>query len=320
MAFNGPVTVTKDGLECSGELGRCNGALGQGGWRFWSGLERLQDKAGFMSGPGACRLHKKHCVTHRGVRMQIRLIQARQSDHWQFLAYKTLLRAGIKWPAQRGFSLVQLRQGMAWLNAQQQRLQPVRQGQSTRIHQVPCELHRPSTGESGARVMLYVHGGAFFAGSPATHRGLCGQLAELGRMSVVVPDYRLAPEHPFPAALDDLERVYQGLLLQGWRADQIVVAGDSAGGGLSVMLAQRLRDAGQALPCCLLLLSPYVDYTFAQSSHTLRASRDPMLSVSVLKRGIAGLLGQQPLTARQLSPVFADLSGLPPLCIQVGSE
>jgi hypothetical protein len=123
MAFNGPVTVTKDGLECSGELGRCNGALGQGGWRFWSGLERLQDKAGFMSGPGACRLHKKHCVTHRGVRMQIRLIQARQSDHWQFLAYKTLLRAGIKWPAQRGFSLVQLRQGMAWLNAQQQRLQ-----------------------------------------------------------------------------------------------------------------------------------------------------------------------------------------------------
>ena len=137
-------------------------------------------------------------------------------------------------------------------------------------------------------------------------------VAELAH--IVVPSVQGAP------ADENVGGALQGLLLQGWRADQIVVAGDSAGGGLSVMLAQRLRDAGQALPCCLLLLSPYVDYTFAQSSHTLRASRDPMLSVSVLKRGIAGLLAQQPLTARQLSPVFADLSGLPPLCIQMGSE
>lgn len=252
--------------------------------------------------------------------MQKRVIKARQSDRWQFLAYKLMLRTALKLPSQQAFSLAQLRQGMEWMNDQMQRWLPPMRVKPVFLDGVRCERHESDTLSDQGRILLYVHGGAFFAGSPITHRVLASQLAHMAQMPVVVPDYRLAPEYEFPAPLMDIHTVFEALIAQGYRADQIVVAGDSAGAGLALMLAQRLKAVGQALPCCLLLISPYVDYTFSQTSHQAQSGQDPMLSVKVLKRGIEALIGSQDIQPEKISPLFGDLCGLPPLCMQVGTE
>lgn len=253
--------------------------------------------------------------------MSKRVITASPVEQLWFAPCRLMLKTSLKWPAQQPFGLVQLRRGMGWMSEQMGRLMPRHTVRPVFLDGVACERHDSDIPSQQGRVMLYLHGGAFFAGSPATHRALCAQLAHAAQMPVVVPDYRLAPEYPFPAALMDVYSVYQALREQGYRADQIVVAGDSAGGGLALMLAQKLRIQAQPMPSCLLLLSPYLDYTFAQRSHQERAGREAMLSVAVLQRGIEALQGESGgPSAAELSPLSGDLSGLPPLCIQVGTE
>ena len=136
------------------------------------------------------------------------------------------------------------------------------------------------------RVLLYLHGGGYTIGSPRSHRALVAHLAASAGRPAFTLDYRLAPEHPFPAAVDDAEAAYHALLRAGFRATDIAVAGDSAGGGLAVSLALRLRDHGVALPACLALISPWADLTLSDPS-TRNDRRDVLLRTAWLERSAA---------------------------------
>lgn len=177
-----------------------------------------------------------------------------------------------------------------------------------------------AAGTAAARTILYLHGGGYVIGSPATHRGLAERLSKAAGARVLVVDYRLAPEHPFPAAVEDATAAYRWLLASGVTAGDIAVAGDSAGGGLTVATLVALRDAGDALPAAGVCLSPWVDMEGIGESMTTRAELDPM----VQQEGILGMASmylqgadpRSPLAA----PLYADLHGLPPLLVQVGTS
>jgi epsilon-lactone hydrolase len=181
---------------------------------------------------------------------------------------------------------------------------------------VSGETHVPAGAPAGP-ALLYLHGGGYCIGSPASVRGLTSALAAASGLAVHVPDYRLAPEHPCPAAFEDARAVYDALARQ---ARTIVLAGDSAGGGLALALAQALRDARARLPAALLLISPWTDLACASASHVERASRDPLLSPAGLRRWGACYAGAGAVSDPRCSPLRGDLSGLPPALIQVGSE
>ncbi len=184
---------------------------------------------------------------------------------------------------------------------------------------VPGEWLAPAEAVPG-RVVLYLHGGGYVLGSPTTHRGLAGRLALAGRTRVLLIDYRLAPEHPFPAALDDALTSYRFLLEQGCDLRQIVIGGDSAGGGLALATALALRDRGEPLPAALFIISPWTDLTFSGESIHARADRDPLLQPNSSDWLVDVYANGHPLTHPYISPLFADLHGLPPVFIQVGSE
>lgn len=168
-----------------------------------------------------------------------------------------------------------------------------------------------------SRVVLYFHGGAYLIGSSTTHRGMTGHLAKTSGCQVIAPDYRLAPEHPFPAGLDDAESVYLALLEQGFSPENIAVAGDSAGGGLALALALQLRDKQLPLPSSLTVFSPWTDVT-QQDLYTPEC--EPVLQSEWTSKAAKLYAGDEPLTNPLISPVFGDFSGLPPLLIQVGSQ
>jgi len=173
---------------------------------------------------------------------------------------------------------------------------------------------------SNKRVLLHLHGGAFFAGSSNTHRAMASELAARCHATLYMLDYRRAPEHAYPAALDDALNAYHALLGQGWMPEQIFLAGDSGGCAHVLSLATALRDQGSPLPAGLILLSPFVDLTLSLPSVTHNAKRDPMLSANILKRGADAYRGKLALNDPRISPLFAPLHDLPPLLIQVGSE
>lgn len=183
----------------------------------------------------------------------------------------------------------------------------------------PAEWLVPAGADEG-RVVLYFHGGAYVLGSPQSHRHLAAALGESAAAAVLVPDYRLAPEHPFPAAVDDALAAYHWLLGVGVAPVRVAVAGDSAGGGLALALLLRLREAGEPLPAAGVLVSPWADLTCASGSHTHRAAADPVLRSEELRRMAELYLGGADAHAPLASPVFADLQGLPPLLVQVGSD
>jgi acetyl esterase/lipase len=184
---------------------------------------------------------------------------------------------------------------------------------------VPSDWLEPDEVEPG-RAILYLHGGAYVICSPTTHRGLTGRIACTARSHVLAIDYRLAPEHPFPAALDDALAAYHWLLEQGHAPEHIAIGGDSAGGGLTLATALSLRDNHEPLPAALFLISPWTDLTFSGDSIRARAHRDPILSDNGDGWLINAYAGATPLAHPYISPVFGDPSGLPPTLIQVGSE
>jgi acetyl esterase/lipase len=167
--------------------------------------------------------------------------------------------------------------------------------------------------------LLYLHGGGYFACSPCTHRPITGAYAQLG-FSVFVPAYRLAPEHPYPAALDDATAAWSGLLARGYAAKTLALSGDSAGGGLALALLLVLRDKGLALPAAAALLSPWTDLSMSGTTIRSNAWRDAMFTLPGFFN-CAGLYldGTDPKTP-YASPVFADLRGLPPMLIHVGAR
>ncbi|MDH4395517.1 MAG: alpha/beta hydrolase [Limnobacter sp.] len=177
----------------------------------------------------------------------------------------------------------------------------------------------PETQEGG-RVILHLHGGAFFGGSANTHRPLCSQIAARAKARLYILEYRLAPENPYPAALDDCLAAYQALLGAGIAAEKITLAGDSAGGNLILALALRLRDSGLPMPANLVMLSPFLNLTVSSPSVEHLAHHDPMLTRSILMRGGDAYRGPIPAQDPRVSPVFAELKGLPPTLLQCGSQ
>ncbi|WP_225726605.1 MULTISPECIES: alpha/beta hydrolase [unclassified Nocardia] len=174
-------------------------------------------------------------------------------------------------------------------------------------------------GVDSDRVLMFVHGGGYSIGSLGSHGELAARLGRAAGMRVLFPEYRLAPEHPFPAAPEDIFAVWRWLRTDaGVAAKNIVLAGDSAGGGLIAGLLLRLRDAGAELPAAAALISPVLDLTVSGASVVERVDDDPVFTPNML-RGIATvyLAGANPHVPLA-SPLFADLSGLPPLLIQVG--
>lgn len=168
--------------------------------------------------------------------------------------------------------------------------------------------------------LLYLHGGAWVMGSPRSHRALVADLARRAGVRALSIDYRLAPEHPYPAALDDAVAGYEWLLASGLEPSRIVVAGDSAGGNLALALLLRLRDAGTPLPAGAVVLSPVTDLELGGASHTTRRSVDPFFARADLRTFIAHYAGAHDPWDSYLSPLGADLRGLPPLLIHVGDH
>lgn len=171
----------------------------------------------------------------------------------------------------------------------------------------------------GDAVMLYLHGGGYFAMSPETHRPITCAFARQG-FRVFAADYRLAPEHPFPAAVEDAAAVYLGLLAEGVDARTLVVAGDSAGGGLSVALLLSLRDAGTALPAGCVLFSPWTDLAATGDSIRTNDRRCALFFGEGIASAAKYYLGDADPKNPLVSPLYADLSGLPPMLIHVGEN
>ncbi|KPQ29498.1 MAG: Esterase/lipase [Marinobacter excellens HL-55] len=166
-------------------------------------------------------------------------------------------------------------------------------------------------------IVIYLHGGGYIIGSANTHRGITGHLAKLSDCEVITPEYRLAPEHPFPAAPDDAESVYLALINQGVPSGSISLAGDSAGGGLALAICLRLRDHKQPLPSSITCFSPWTDLS---QSDLYQPECEPVLQESWTANAARLYAAGEPLTNPLISPVYGDLSGLPPMLIQVGSQ
>jgi monoterpene epsilon-lactone hydrolase len=175
-------------------------------------------------------------------------------------------------------------------------------------------------GESSDNVILYFHGGVYVIGSAKTSVGLVSDLARRTGAGAITVDYRLGPESPYPAAVEDAQAAYDGLLAQGIDPGRIALAGESAGGGLAVAALMALRNSGRPMPACAYLMSPYADLSLSGETLSEKQDVDPILSPASLQARVpdyvAGGNAKDPL----ISPVFGDLSGLPPLLIQSGSH
>ena len=169
-------------------------------------------------------------------------------------------------------------------------------------------------------VVLYFHSGVYVIGSAAATVPLLGDLARRSGTKAVTVEYRLAPEHPYPAAVDDARAAYEGLLAQGIAPARIALAGESAGGGLVVALLLALREGGIAMPSCGYLLSPDADLTLTGQTLVDRRDADPILTPDGLRARVADYVGAADAADPHISPIFADLNGLPPILIQVGSH
>jgi epsilon-lactone hydrolase len=175
-------------------------------------------------------------------------------------------------------------------------------------------------GVDAANTILYFHGGVYVIGSAAQTVPLVSDLARRAHAKAVTVDYRLAPEHPYPAAVDDALAAYEGLLAQGVDPGRIALAGESAGGGLAVATLLALRDAGTPLPSSAFLMSPYADLTLSGETFLKNQAIDPILTPEGVRLRVADYVGRADASNPQISPIFGDLSGLPPLLIQVGSH
>ncbi|WP_321923290.1 alpha/beta hydrolase [Paraburkholderia guartelaensis] len=170
------------------------------------------------------------------------------------------------------------------------------------------------------RTLLYLHGGGYYFCSPRSQRAISFGLGKRAGADVFSLDYRLAPEHPFPAALEDALAAYRHLLAKGTRPGSIVIGGDSAGGGLALATLVALRDAGDALPAGAVLFSPWTDLAATGASIHENDGRDPMFSGEVFSRIAPFYLGSASATDPYVSPLYADFRGLPPLSLFVGSS
>ncbi|MBV8397388.1 MAG: alpha/beta hydrolase [Acetobacteraceae bacterium] len=169
------------------------------------------------------------------------------------------------------------------------------------------------------RVILFLHGGGYVSGSLVSHRAMVAEAGRLSGARTLALGYRLAPEHPFPAAFEDTMAGYRSLLSQGFDSGRIAIAGDSAGGGLTIAALVSIREAGLPLPACGWCVSPWVDLAGTGDSLDSKAEADPMIQRDYLQELAAAYLHGADPRSPAASPLYADLRGLPPLLIQVGS-
>jgi monoterpene epsilon-lactone hydrolase len=184
---------------------------------------------------------------------------------------------------------------------------------------VPAEWITPPGAESD-RVLLYLHGGGYMCGSIRTHRDMIARIARAAGIRALAIEYRLAPENPFPAAVQDAVAVYRWLLSRGIQSKNIVIGGDSAGGGLTVSTLVALRYTGEPLPAAGICISPWTDMTNTAESITTKAALDPCVQRDALEAFASAYLGTRDRQTPLASPLYADLRGLPPLLIQVGTS
>lgn len=180
--------------------------------------------------------------------------------------------------------------------------------------------HLSISGCRTQRYLLYFHGGGYIIGSPRTHRALAGNLARAARAQAIVPDYRRAPEHPHPAPVEDGLRAYESLLEIARAPNDIIVAGDSAGGGLTIALLTMARDRGLPLPAAAACLSPWIDLEATGASVKTCADSDPIVAPNHIHAFARMFIGNGNLQDPTAAPLHADLAGLPPLLIQVGDN
>lgn len=182
-----------------------------------------------------------------------------------------------------------------------------------------CAEWTMAPGAAEDRALLYFHGGGYTIGGIETHRPVVSDLSRAAGMRVLSLAYRLAPEHPFPAAVDDAVAAYRHLLELGFAASKLAIGGDSAGGGLTAATLLALRDAGDPLPAMAVCISPWLDLTQTAETFESRAAEDPMVTKAMLDMMSAAYLGGAEARQPLASPLFADLAGLPPLLIHVGT-
>lgn len=188
----------------------------------------------------------------------------------------------------------------------------------TTIAGIPAEWSAAADADP-RRVLLFLHGGGYCSGSIVSHRTMASRAGQAAGMRALALQYRLAPEHPFPAALDDARAAYEALLADGVAPADIAVGGDSAGGGLSLALMVSLRDAGRPLPGCAWLVSPWVDLAMTGASMDTKDAVDPLIHRGYLEELATAYRGGMPAAHPLVSPLHADLAGLPPVLVQVGS-
>lgn len=188
------------------------------------------------------------------------------------------------------------------------------------LGEMPAAWMRLKRPHRRRRVVLYCHGGGYTSGNLGYSKVLSSKLTKATGYDVLTFEYRLAPEHPYPAAVEDALRAWNYLMQLGYGARDVVVAGDSAGGNLALVLCHRLKAAGRMLPAALILMSPWTDMTASGSSYTERAEIDPMLTVEYIHGVRDVYAGKANLRDPSLSPLFGDFAGFPPTLIQVGTH
>ena len=188
-----------------------------------------------------------------------------------------------------------------------------------KVNGVAAERLTPKGADTQAAI-LYLHGGGYVIGSAHSHRHLAARLAEAAGITALNVDYRLAPEHPHPAAVEDAVAAYRGLLDQGLSPSRIVIAGDSAGGGLTVAAALSIRTQGLPQPAGLYVISPWTDLAQSGAAYQLKLASDPMITLDGLNEMSASYRGGLPAADHLISPHYADLHSLAPMLIHVGSE
>ena len=184
---------------------------------------------------------------------------------------------------------------------------------------IDCDWLVPD-GCDDAPVLYYLHGGAYVMGSPKTHRCMVSHIISRAGMRALLPDYRLAPENPFPASLEDSTSVYRALIKGGVDPTNMAIGGDSAGGNLAMATLLALRDAGDPLPATCFLLSPWLDLAAKGESHETRAKHDPWFRPEDMPEVVRKYCSEYDLKNPLVSPVYADASDLPPTLIQVGDH
>lgn len=188
------------------------------------------------------------------------------------------------------------------------------------IEGIPAAWVRPEGGHDRSKMILYCHGGGYTSGTLGYARLLASRMALATGYEVLAFQYRLAPEHPYPEALEDARLVWEYLMFLGWGAREIILAGDSAGGNLALELALDLRDADRMLPWRLVLFSPWTDMTASGESYEACRDRDPLLTREYIEAVREAYAPGADWAQAVYSPLFADLRGLPPTLIQVGGR